>query len=330
MAKIFQTVVRKVRKIIAGGGNGFIASVIRWGISVSTQIRLIGARNLVGVALTTTIAALFVVKPAVAFALLGAYGASLAAANVGVRISTQIAIKIGQVPAVRVVLAALTAYGTTINAGIRTTLLGVAGVIGLMNLTPAVRLSTVIRSFLTPQIPAFNIVQVTYSLTKRTGGNAVTETAVGGRTDWASDANAISGTNGIHDGSNATFAGNLLGARGGQLELSYPNSVGKSELTITSAKLYFYGSVSGTLLNNADVQLKYDIGAGFVTLETITGDADFSATPKVHDITASLNTWAKFDALRAAVSASSAAAETWSATLDAVEIEILASRTDSL
>lgn len=326
MAKIFQTVIRKVRRLISGGGNGFIASVIRWGIAVATQIRLIGAQNLIGIALLTTIGVLLAVKPGVALAMLGAYGASQITVRPAIRLTMWLSSLINQKPSLRFALSALTAYGTVVNAGIRTSLLGIAGIIGLTNIKAAVRLSTVIRSYLTPHTPAFNIVQVTYNLTKRAGADAVAETAVGGRTDWASDASAT----GIHNGGNATFAGNLLGARGGQLELSYPNSVGKSELTITSGKLYFYGSVSGTLLNNADVQLKYDVGAGFVTLETITGDADFSATPKVHDISAALNTWGKFDALRAAVSASSAAAETWSATLDAVEIEILANRTDAL
>lgn len=324
MAKIFQTVVRRL--IQAGGGNGFIASVIRCGIRFSNQITLIGARNLVGIALLMTIGALFTVRPAMAFALLGAAGAINVAKAVGIRITNQIALNIAQSPAVRLLLAPLSAYGTAVNAGIRTALLGVVGVLGLTQLRPALALAAVIRQHLTPLTPACSIVRVVYNLTKRSGADSVAETAVGGRTDWASDANAA----GIHNGSNATFVGNALGARGGQLELSYPNSLGKSDLTITSATLYFYGSVSGTVLNNADVQLKYDIGAGFVTLETITGNADFSVTPKVHDISAALNTWAEFDALRAAVSASAALGETWSATLDAVEIEILANRTDTL
>lgn len=54
--RIFQTVRRVIRRIVAGGGNGFIASVIRSGLRVSNRLQLIGARNLLGLALLTTLA----------------------------------------------------------------------------------------------------------------------------------------------------------------------------------------------------------------------------------------------------------------------------------
>lgn len=173
-----------------------------------------------------------------------------------------------------------------------------------------------------------DVVQTTISLTRRVGGNAVTETAVGGRTDWATDANAISGTNGLHDAAVATFAGNALGARGGQLELDYPNHVNKSALTLTSVKLFFYGRVFSTVVNNADVQLRWEKGAGFTTLATITGDDDFRTTPKQFDITGSIASWSDLDALRSAMRTNAALGETWQAEFDACELEIIASKTE--
>lgn len=174
------------------------------------------------------------------------------------------------------------------------------------------------------------IVQYTHGLVRRVGGNAVVETAVATRTDWASDANVISGANGKHDGSSATFAGNLLGARGGQLELEYANLVNKSALTIQQVLLHFYGSVAGTALNNADVQLRWSKGGAFTTLETITADVNFLAAPKTFDITSQITSWADLDALRTAFRAESALGETWTANADACEVEITASQAVAL
>ena len=177
------------------------------------------------------------------------------------------------------------------------------------------------------QTPALEMVQVTYNLTKLTGGNAATQTAVGARSDWASIANAT----GSNNGTNATFAGDALGARSGRLDLAYANVTGKTDLTITLVQLLFYGSVAGTGLNNADVRLEYDLGGAVTTLETITGDATFSATPKTHDITAAVGgLWSNIDALNTHVRAESALGELWTANLDAVMVRVLANVTDPL
>lgn len=175
--------------------------------------------------------------------------------------------------------------------------------------------------------PAFEVVQVKYELTKLVGANAATQTSSGGRSDWATITNA----QGDPNGTNATFAGNATGARGGNLVLDYANVTGKTDLAISLVELRFYGAVAGTALNNADVLFEYALGGTFTNLETITGDATFSATPKSHDITAAIGgDWAKIDALTVRVQANAALGETWTASIDAVILRVLASVTDAL
>ena len=165
--------------------------------------------------------------------------------------------------------------------------------------------------------------RIGFDLVGRYGANAVAETAVAGRTDWTNDANAT----GVRNGSSAGFAGDALGARGGQLELDYADPVGKDSLVISSARLLFYVQVAGTLLDNADVQLRYAIGGGaFVTAATITGDVNALTVPRVVDLTALATSWPLVASVRAAVRADAGLGETWTAALDAVELEVIASR----
>lgn len=327
-----RTIIRRV--IATPSGNGFVASVVKAGTELAVQLRLIGAENKPALVLEQA-PSTFRPESQVAgvqTTLLGVVGEVQVPLNAAPALSISPMSQAGTSQAAAMTTdASLRGVGASSfveKPALALALLGATGAASVDNL-PAIVQAARISDFKVQEAPAFDIVQITYNLTRRIGGNAVTETAVAGRTDWASDANAISGTGGVHDGSSATFAANALGARGGQLELSYTDAVGKGDLTITSAKLYFYGNVAGTLLNNADVQLKYDVGAGFVTLETITGNADFSVTPKIHDITAALTDWTKYNALRTACYASSALGEGWTAACDAVEIEILATRTDT-
>lgn len=174
--------------------------------------------------------------------------------------------------------------------------------------------------------PAANIVQIRYDLTRRVGADVVTQEAHLGRSDWATITNA-QGLNGV--GGNATFAGSALGVRSGRLVGNYANVVNKAVLAITSVKLHFYVTVAGTLLDNAEVQLTRRISGSDVVLQTITGNS--SSVPITHDITAAIGgNWANIDSLEATVIASAALSELWTATVDAIELEIIAFTTDTL
>lgn len=185
-------------------------------------------------------------------------------------------------------------------------------------------------------LPATRINRVLYSLSRRVGGNLTTLTTTNTQ-GWTNPNNAISGTDALRDGSSATFTGNALATRNGTLQLDYANSVNKTELVITLCRLHFYISVAGTTLNNADVQLKYNIGNGLVTLQTITGDVSNLTTPLTFDITSLVTAggvqatiWGRIDALITQVVADSAIAEAYTVNLDAIEVEIVASKTDTL
>lgn len=325
--RIFQT----VKKIISGGGggNGFIAGVVRAGIALSTRFTLLAGELKSGIAIsqspTTQRGA--EMKPGIAMTDLGATGGFVADAKPGIAMtpapSNLSPASSLMAPGLAMVQSLRSALLEAVRPGIAMSDIGATGEAEKPPMTPGLAMSTVINSMNTPATPGFDIKAIICTGTRRVGGNAVVETAVGGRTDWANDANAISGTDGIHDGSNATLTGNALGARGGQLELSYADHLSKDKLRITSAKLHFYGQVSGTLANNADVALKWDDGRGtFLTLETITGDANFLTTPKTHDVTASFNSWTGHNNLRTAMSGNPAIAETWVAAFDACELEL--------
>lgn len=172
-----------------------------------------------------------------------------------------------------------------------------------------------------PTTPGMRVVRTSVDLIHRAGGNAVTETAVGGRTDWTNDANAT----GRDNGTLASFAGSALGARGGQLEFDYANLTGKGALTISAVRLHFYVRVAGTVLNNGDLRLGWlKSGGAFTELETITGDVDSLTAPRTFDITASITGWADLDGLRTMVRAESSLGEVWTADADAVELEVVA------
>lgn len=171
------------------------------------------------------------------------------------------------------------------------------------------------------------IARIKYDLTHRSGSNSVTQTAVGGRSDWANITNA----QGKHDGSVAQIVSNTLAARGGRLDCGYADFVNKTPLTITSVKLNFYVSQSGTLLNNGSMRLQYWNGSSIVTLETITGDVSSLTTPRTFDLTSVINTWALLNSLIAYVEVSYGAALTQiTGQCDAVELEVIATATDTL
>lgn len=330
--KLFQTIIKRITQIVSGG-TGVIASETNVGIEQTLRVEATASELNVGMAVD---ADRFTVQPeqlapGVAVDLLGVEGTTQEELPVGVELSqvgptiSADALPVDVGVSSEQSASVIGAESFPIAVGADMTLLGVEGEAAKPATDIGLAQSAIGPQMVESQTPAASIIQIKYDLVRRVGANAVTETAVGGRTDWTADADAV----GLHNGVQASMTGNALGARGGQLELSYPDALNKSELTITSATLHFYGNTTGTVLNNADVRLLYDVGAGFVLLETITGNADFTVTPKSHDISAALDTWAKHDALRAAVFASAALGETWVARCDAVELELTATRTDT-
>jgi hypothetical protein len=219
----------------------------------------------------------------------------------------------------------------------------------LMNQKPAFKIITFVNGFSKKEIinagikvvtsvsglfrptqrPAFKLTQVSYNLTRTVGGNLATLTTQNTQ-GWTNPNNAISGTNGRIDSVNATFTGNVLAARNGTILLDYANLVNKTELIISSVKLRFYFQTAGTVLNNADVQLKWNKGGADISLATITGDTNASVTPNEYDITSQIASWSDLDNLQTKVLCDSAVSENWTCKLDAIEVEIIASKIDIL
>lgn len=177
---------------------------------------------------------------------------------------------------------------------------------------------------------AASITQLTIDYSRTPGAASVVETQVGGRTDWTNDASAT----GLPDGSNATIAGNLLGARGGQLEFSYADFTDKDMLDVSSVVLRFYVSQSGTLLANGSLQLKWRKVStdSWTVLETITGNVASLSTPRVFDVTSSYTAPVPSDlnGIETAVSFSAAVAQTYTAACDAVTLSVAASTVEAL
>jgi hypothetical protein len=175
-----------------------------------------------------------------------------------------------------------------------------------------------------PQNLTADILQVTYSLTHRRGGTA---TDVGGADNWTSTNNASHGVAGV-----ATSTGEALNARTREMQIAYNNFVNKSELTITAVRLHFYVSQGGTVANNGDLRLRYNSGGGLVTLDTYTDNQNFLTTPKTYDLFAlGVDTWTELDALVAQVEHRTDVAEALvTASVDTVEVEVVANRTDTL
>lgn len=176
------------------------------------------------------------------------------------------------------------------------------------------------------QTPGFDIVRTVVQLVSNRAASGVTEEAVGGRTDWANDANATGPAN----GTTATIAGNALGARGGRLRLTYPASANKTALTITKVELRYFVTQAGTTLGNGTLQLGYRLGAGAdVVLAAITGNIAALSPPQAFDITGVVaGSWATIDQISTWALFNAALLNTSSAALDAVVIYIEASRTE--
>jgi hypothetical protein len=168
------------------------------------------------------------------------------------------------------------------------------------------------------------------------GATTVAELATGGRTDWANDNNAL----GKHDGVSATLAGDALAARAGTLQLNYADFPNKDQLTVTAVRVRFFHRLQGTLANNGDQQLQVGVlGSWHQVLQSVVADVDNLAAGNVFALTVDwggtpgtgkITSWSDLNNLYAQVLASCGAAELHTHTLDAVELEVDANRTDTL
>lgn len=177
--------------------------------------------------------------------------------------------------------------------------------------------------------PALKLVQTMVSLTRDVGASTVTQEAVGGRSDWATITNA----QGKRDGTTATFAGNALGARGGQLVFAYPASASqKAALIISKVELRFYVGQAATTLANGTLKVGYRTGAAGteVQLEAFTGDVNFTVSPRVYDLTSFVGgSWTVLDSIKAYINTNTALANSSTASCDAVEVHVEAAKNEN-
>lgn len=180
------------------------------------------------------------------------------------------------------------------------------------------------------QTPAPNIVQVTYSLVHRSGGSGVPTQEAGctGRTDWTDAGNGA----GLHDGSTDSLSGSVTGARDGIYVLGYADFANKTDLTITQVRLIFYTEQAGTALNNGDHDRRWRKNAGaWTVLETFTGDQNDRTNGEAYDITGSITGWSDLDSIEAGVRQCCDLGENLIVgRIDAVELEVTATKTDTL
>lgn len=169
------------------------------------------------------------------------------------------------------------------------------------------------------QSPGVNLAQVAYDLTHRRGGSTVVTS-----TGWTSPANAIDGTNGRSNGTNAQSPGSV-GGNTNTLVLSYPVQPSRTDLTISLVRLHFYWAQSATFVASS-FTFAYSLNGG----GAYTNLAAPSPSPTAYDITVAVGgDWAKIAALRTRVIAihnAGSAVENFN--IDAIEVEVVASRTD--
>lgn len=219
-----------------------------------------------------------------------------------------------------------------VTPGVGLTQTATTGTVARPAVTPAATVSTVLRDLRTLATPALEIVRVTYDLTHRSGGTSATETETTGA-GWTNDANAA----GMHDATVASLVGSAIEARGGQLNLPFADFTDKGSLTITSAKLYFYGRCTGVPKIGDNVNYMYWDGTNEVVVATYTGASaahDAMTSPIVADLMADANwpgttsaQWAYLNDVEARVYAATPVTSLATFSLDSVEIEVVANTT---
>lgn len=85
------------------------------------------------------------------------------------------------------------------------------------------------------------------------------------------------------------------------LHLTYPDQhPAWAPYTISNPVLHFYvRAIAG--FTNGQMDLYYDVGAGWQLLESISGDFDNLSTPRAYSLAGILTTWAHYDALQTRV-----------------------------
>lgn len=252
----------------------------------------------------------------------------LSTVNPALQLTNQVAITAATIlPGIDTDINTIAFLGELILPSIDIDLISTTGALATTTLLPAMTFNPVISEYHLDTTPAADIIQITYNLNRRVGGD-VAANVTG---TWTTLANA----EGIHDGSDATSTGAAVGATR-KMSLSYANHVNKSELVISSAKLFLYiqsvGNTAGLLGN---ISMAYNIGAGEVNPVgwlNRTDTFDFTTTPAEVDITTPIGgDWAKLDALQTFVThVYGAASTTFVCRVDAIELEVIATKTDTL
>lgn len=166
---------------------------------------------------------------------------------------------------------------------------------------------------------AARVQRVVYTVAGRYGATGAT-TPGSGNNAWTNPGNATGTTN----GTNATHAGQALAATSATLDLTYAAVAGKTALTLTQVRLRFYVTQAGTLAGNGSLVLSH--GASGTPLATISGDSSAALT---YDVTAAYPTWVSLAAVTTRVVHSSAVGQLHTATVDAVELLVDATVTDT-
>jgi len=176
------------------------------------------------------------------------------------------------------------------------------------------------------KIPAYEIVQTTINLVSTRGVTTMTQSAVAGRSDWATITNA----QGLVDGTLATFAGNALGARAGRLDGVYAAPLDKTLLTITKVEMRFYVQTTNITLGNGQGLIGYRINNGAdVQLAALTTLQNNLTTPLAYDLTSVVaGSWTTLGQLSAYITVSNPLGNGSGINLDAIHLYVEANRTE--
>ena len=168
------------------------------------------------------------------------------------------------------------------------------------------------------QQPQAELVRIRYDLTGRPVSTLATSTG------WQNPGNAA----GPPNGSLASITGGLSSISG-SLTLDFADPVGKDSLTVTDARLLFYGRLRGVILANAFLRYERSINGVNTQLIAFTENVDHLTTPYVAPL--GTPTWAELATVRATVAGQTNAASAGAVVeLDAVELVVTAFREDTL
>lgn len=184
-----------------------------------------------------------------------------------------------------------------------------------------------VASFFKPAAnTAYEVVQTTITLVSGRGVQTMTQSPVGGRSDWATITNA----QGFVNGTLATFTGNSLAARGGRLDGTYAAPLDKTLLTITKVELRFYVQTTNITLGNGQGLIGYRINNGAdVQLAALTTLINNLTTPLSYDLTSVVaGSWTTLGQLSAYITVSNPAVNASGINLDAIILYVEANRTE--